>query len=216
MVLANTTIIGTLGQKGGVGKSTTARALAYEASRSGLKVKVADLDIQQGTFSNWHQKRLQNGKKGIASVSIYPNVKSALEDTQEKGYDMLILDDRGHASQNTMDIAKVSDFVLLPSGVADDDIDPTLLLAKTLEKKGIRKEKFIITLSRVSSESTANEAREKFADRGYTVCEGYIEEKPSFVRSHNNGLTILETPYKSVNDKAQHFIDSLVDIITQD
>ena len=38
-----------ISQKGGVGKSTLARALAREAAAGGLGVKIADLDTQQGT-----------------------------------------------------------------------------------------------------------------------------------------------------------------------
>ncbi|MGI4794611.1 MAG: AAA family ATPase, partial [Janthinobacterium lividum] len=53
-----TTIIGLISQKGGVGKSTLARAIAREAAANGLKVKLADLDTQQGTSSNWHRRRL--------------------------------------------------------------------------------------------------------------------------------------------------------------
>jgi cellulose biosynthesis protein BcsQ len=45
------TIIALVSQKGGVGKSTLARALAREAAVSGLKVKLADLDTQQGTVA---------------------------------------------------------------------------------------------------------------------------------------------------------------------
>jgi Mrp family chromosome partitioning ATPase len=44
--------IGLISQKGGVGKSTLSRALAREAASNGLKVKLADLDTQQGTCNS--------------------------------------------------------------------------------------------------------------------------------------------------------------------
>ena len=47
-------VIAFVSQKGGVGKSTLARALAREAAASGLKVKVADLDPEQATIVDWH------------------------------------------------------------------------------------------------------------------------------------------------------------------
>ena len=40
-------IVGFISQKGGVGKSTKARALAREASACGIKTKLADLDLEQ-------------------------------------------------------------------------------------------------------------------------------------------------------------------------
>ena len=49
------TIIAFVSQKGGVGKSTLARALAREAAAAGLKTKIADLDTQQGTSVDWHE-----------------------------------------------------------------------------------------------------------------------------------------------------------------
>src|SRR6476620_2530974 len=55
-----TTIIAFVSQKGGVGKSTLARALAREAANSGLAVKIADLDTQQGTSVDWHRQRLDS------------------------------------------------------------------------------------------------------------------------------------------------------------
>ncbi len=56
-----TMIIGVISQKGGVGKSTLSRALAREAAVGGLRVKLADLDTQQGTSSDWHRRRLDAG-----------------------------------------------------------------------------------------------------------------------------------------------------------
>ncbi len=53
-----TMIIAFVSQKGGVGKSTLARAVAREAAYGGLKVKIADLDTQQGTSVDWHRTPL--------------------------------------------------------------------------------------------------------------------------------------------------------------
>ena len=46
------TIIAFISQKGGVGKSTLARALAVETSKGKLKVLLADCDPQQRTSDN--------------------------------------------------------------------------------------------------------------------------------------------------------------------
>jgi len=45
----STTIVAFISQKGGVGKSTLARSLAYEASKQKLSVLLADCDPQQAT-----------------------------------------------------------------------------------------------------------------------------------------------------------------------
>ena len=47
-----TTIIAFISQKGGIGKSTLARALAHEASKQEFHVLLADCDPQQATSYN--------------------------------------------------------------------------------------------------------------------------------------------------------------------
>ncbi len=46
-------ILGMVSQKGGVGKSTLARMMAREFVEGGLATKIADLDTQQQTCTNW-------------------------------------------------------------------------------------------------------------------------------------------------------------------
>src|SRR4029078_8129085 len=53
-------VIAFVSQKGGVGKSTLARALAVEATRAGSKVKLADLDPLQRTLVLWDKTRRRN------------------------------------------------------------------------------------------------------------------------------------------------------------
>ena len=52
-------VIGVVSQKGGVGKSTCARLIAREYAHAGWDVKIADLDVSQGTSFDWHVRRLQ-------------------------------------------------------------------------------------------------------------------------------------------------------------
>lgn len=206
-----TKILGLISQKGGVGKSTLARAIACEAQKAELTVKVADFDLQQGTFSKWHQRRLQSDLEQIGSVEMYKSVKDALEASE--GFDLLIMDGEGRASEKTMDIAKVSDLVIIPSGISNDDTDPTCELAKALVEKGISRKKIVVTLSRVGTEASANRAREDIEARGFTVVKGYIPEKTSYADAQYVGKSILETSHKSVNEKSQAFIDTLIEII---
>ena len=49
-------IVSFISQKGGVGKSTLARALAAVAAY-GMRVRLADLDAQQATVIEWERTR---------------------------------------------------------------------------------------------------------------------------------------------------------------
>jgi Mrp family chromosome partitioning ATPase len=51
--LAMTLMIGMVSQKGGVGKSTMSRLVAREYAAAGWEVKIADLDVSQGTSLNF-------------------------------------------------------------------------------------------------------------------------------------------------------------------
>ena len=50
-------VIAFVSQKGGVGKTTLARALAAVCSHAGLDVMLADLDPRQQTLVHWQQAR---------------------------------------------------------------------------------------------------------------------------------------------------------------
>lgn len=52
-----TYIIGMVSQKGGVGKSTLARMMVREFVEGGMRAKIADLDTQQQTCTNWAGRR---------------------------------------------------------------------------------------------------------------------------------------------------------------
>ena len=77
-------------QKGGVGKSTLARALAREAVASGLLVKVADLDPDQATVIDWHKVRMQRAIEPAISVELFRTPAQALAVAAR--HDLLVID----------------------------------------------------------------------------------------------------------------------------
>ncbi len=124
-------------QKGGVGKSTLALATAYEASKSGLSVKVADLDTQQGTLSDLHRQRLNNGGSAIGSVEVFATVKDLQKNIANGTYDLLIIDGTPRASKGTLAIGQISDLIVLPCCSSRADLIPTMKLGYELIKKQI-------------------------------------------------------------------------------
>lgn len=207
-------VIGFVSQKGGVGKSALARALVYQAHKEGLSVKVCDFDTKQGSFSYWYQIRLSNGLSEIADVSLYSNVKKAVSDNQNRGFDIIILECKGDTDKLTHEIAKASDIVIIPTGASVDDTKPTALLANQLEEMGVSKEKMIFALSLGLSDSVVNEARAVLENDGLDVVEGYVEAKASITKAHNNGRCFLETGFKGVDERNQQFIEALSNILT--
>ena len=72
------TVVAFISQKGGVGKSTLARALAREAAAGGLSVKIADLDTQQGTSVDWHRQRLDGAIEPSVAVEAFRTAQQAV------------------------------------------------------------------------------------------------------------------------------------------
>jgi len=107
-------VVGFISQKGGVGKSTLARALAREAAAGGLTVKLADLDVQQATSVNWHRRRLDHGIEPRISVEAYKTAAQAIGAGQS--FDMLVVDGPGRSSRGSLDIARSADLVVQPTG----------------------------------------------------------------------------------------------------
>ncbi|NOQ50263.1 MAG: AAA family ATPase [Mycoplasmataceae bacterium] len=207
-------IIAFISQKGGVSKSTLARGIAREGLESGLDVKVADLDVQQGTFTEWHRIRLSNGFDSIGSVELFSNVKNALK--QAKDYDLLVIDGGARASEGTLEISKVADLVVLPTSASRDDLTPAIRLAFDLQKKGIDNKKIVFALSKVTTEAEIEDARDYIKGSGFQVANGCLYEKPAYRQAQNEGLTITETKYRSLNIKADELLTSITELLLKD
>src|SRR5436309_331234 len=88
--------IGMVSQKGGVGKSTLARLVAREYAKAGWNVKIADLDVSQGTSYHWQARRLQHSLEPVIPVERFGTVEQALRIGPQ--YDLVILDGPPHST----------------------------------------------------------------------------------------------------------------------
>ena len=196
--------IGIISQKGGVGKSTISRLLAVEYSRNQWEVKIADMDLSQGTVTEWNRIRMENNVEPRIAVEQFMTVKDALK--QDANYDLLVFDGEPHSTKKTLEIAQVSDFLVMPTGVTVDDLLPTIKLAHELKKNGIG-----IALSRVGdSHAELSGAKEYIEEAGYHYL-GMLQEKTSIGQAHDSGKAANETAFKSVNQATDQFIQAIVD-----
>ena len=201
--------ISILSQKGGVGKSTLARALAVEYARHEWDVKIADMDLKQATSANWNRERMNRELSPHIAVETFARVKDALK--QEQQYDLIIFDGAGHADLQTWEIAKTSDFIILPTGLSKDDLAPQIKLAHEFVKKGVVRSQIGISLSRVGkSERELEDTIEYIGLAGYRYL-GHIKEMTSISQNHDMGLAANETKYESINKLVDTLIQSIID-----
>ena len=204
-----TAVIAFVSQKGGVGKSTLARALAREAAASGLKVKIADLDPDQATIVDWHKVRTQRALEPSLSVELFRTVAQALASAD--GHDLLVIDGPAKASGGTTEIAKKADLIVQPTGAGRDDLNPAVRVFHGLVRLGVPHSRLIFALNHIGTESEAEAARAFITEAGYSVLPGYLPERPAYRLAQNEGYAVTETRFHGLKERADALIQSLID-----
>lgn len=207
-----TTIVALVSQKGGVGKSTLARAVGREATRSGLEVKIADLDTQQGTATDWYRVRLNAKIEPVVPVELFRTAQQALAIAEH--YDLLIIDGPARTSKGTLEIARVANLVVQPTGASLDDLRPAVREFHALVQAGISKDKLIFALNHIGTEAEAIEARDYLTEAGYMILSGHLPERPGYRKAQNLGYAITETRFSGLNEKADALVQALIDRVS--
>jgi chromosome partitioning protein len=206
-----TAVIAFVSQKGGVGKSTLARALAREGAASGLRVKLADLDTQQGTAVDWHRVRLAARIEPLISIEAYATAGQALAAAPH--YDLLILDGPARTSAATLEIARSSSVVVQPTGAAADDLRPAVREFHALAKAGLPTAKLVFVLNHIGTDAEEDDARQYIAQAGYAVLPGSLPERAGYRMAQNAGYAVTETRFGALNQRADALIQALIDRI---
>ena len=174
-----TVVVAFVSRKGGVGKSTFARALAAVAARRGLVTTLADLDKDQKTSSRWQRLRKRTRSFRSSTVEAYGNIDAAI--ASEPDADLLIADAPGNAPELTMEIASVAHFVVQPSGACFDDLQPAVELIYQLKAAGIPKSRLYVALSRMLDPDEEEAARAYIEVADFSVLPGAVVE-PAGIR----------------------------------
>jgi chromosome partitioning protein len=168
--------------------------------------------IQQATSYHWAKRRASAGIDPEIRIETFSSVKTALSEAGQ--FDAFIVDGAPHASRETREIARAADLIVIPTGQSVDDLYPTVLLAHDLRKEGISLSKIVIALCRTSdSEREVNAARTYLTEAGYRVLDGEIPFRTAYSKASDEGRTITETGFRTLNGKAEVLAQSLVDAV---
>lgn len=205
-------IFGFVSQKGGVGKSTLARAAAVALAKSEYRVKLCDLDVQQGSTVDWYRRRLQHGSPPLASVQSYRSVEDALANGFDvpASFDAVVIDAAGRSSEATLRLAQQAHILVQPTSGTLDDLDPAIRLFHDLRNKGIPPQKLVLVLSRTTTEAEQDMARDYVSQTGYRMLENAIPDRAGYKLAQNMGNTILETSFPSLNERAEALVEEIL------
>jgi chromosome partitioning protein len=202
-------IISVLGQKGGISKSVISRALAVEAAKAkGARVALVDLDHKQKTATNWAAaRRLNDLQPEIRVVGSVDDVGDATT---------VIIDTPGWTDAGTVQIASLSDLVVLPTGASEDDRRPVVDLAFGLEDAGIPLDRIVIVPSRMHSDAEANELRAyvKAASPQLEVLPVHLREVATYAEVAKHGLAITESRHEGPRGQADAVVKEIMRHLT--
>lgn len=201
-------VLALISQKGGVGKSTLARALGAVAAEAGLEVRIADLDPQQSTVLRWEQSRRAHNVGPDLDVKGYNAVDEAIDDGAD--LELLVLDAPGRANEATLDIARSAHLIVQPTGPSLDDLHPAVLLFHELVRAGIPHGRLAFALTRTLSKQEERDARGYLEAAGYTVLAGSLPERAQYRDAQNRGRAVTETTAKDLNERADALILELM------
>jgi chromosome partitioning protein len=199
-------IISFVGQKGGTGKSTLARAFAVEAAKAETRVLIADLDEAQRTSWEWGQRRTANGFLPPILVEQVPRLQVFARAAE---VDVLVADAPGWADASTVWLAQGSQLTVLPTGASVDDLNPTIRLTHELLNKGIADWRLALALCRIQTDAEADFARGYLKQAGYQALKGVLREKKGYRDMQNEGHAITESPVAALSHEAFELVESI-------
>lgn len=208
-----TTIISVASQKGGAGKSTLARLLAVEGAERDLRVRIADLDLMQGTSTNWNMRRQRAGRLPAIDVQTFGAVDQAIKNGAD--YDLIIIDGAPHASTQTLQAAKAADLIVIPSKPTLDDLLAALGLGRELVAKGVAHPSRILFALNQTTDSSGEvaEARQWLLDGGFPITEAFIPLKTGYSRALDAGDALSEAKHLSLQSRARVLAGEIFDYL---
>ena len=200
-------VVAFVSQKGGVGKSTLARALAVVATSAHLKVKLADLDPLQRTLLMWMKRRNQKNVEPAVLVEGFANFDEAWDSAVSD--DLLVVDAPGQVGQATLELARRADLLVQPTGPGLDDLHPAVLVFDALVNLGVSRERLVFAICRSLTESEEDAARAYLEKAGYAVLPGSIPEKVAYREAHNRGQALTEAEKEASDVRATLLLTNL-------
>ncbi|ELK5289424.1 ParA family protein [Salmonella enterica] len=205
-----TRTISFLSGKGGVTKTTIARAIAVAFTSAGWQTGVLDQDTGQNSMFKWNGRRKYYGHEPLDIRS--GTLRDARKMIDAGQHHLVLIDGAAYGSRDTVEAAKMSDMIVVSCRFSLDDMESAVETMNKLVLEGIPAEKFCVVFSGVPEQrSPANyvNAQNWMKQTPYFICDGFIEQKNSLTDAQNEGLAINEVKFASVRKKIDQVMENI-------
>ncbi|EDY2030072.1 ParA family protein [Salmonella enterica] len=210
-------VISFLGGKGGITKTTLARAVAVKFRLEDWLVGGLDIDTAQASFRRWNMRRQNSGI--TPELPVYAGTVGDIATMkQAEEFHLIIADGAAYASMDSYIVAEASDLIVVSCRFSIDDMESAVETMNGLVKRGVPVDRFCVVFSGVPEQrSTVNHdnAKAYMAQTPYFVADGYIEQMNSITDAQNVGYAMNEVRYASVQKKIDVVLSSIVDRLEQ-
>ncbi|MEQ1486776.1 AAA family ATPase [Methyloglobulus sp.] len=180
-------IVAIISQKGGVGKTTLATAIAVAAEADGKQAAIFDLD-PQASASFWHDTR----EAPTPAVAAIPSsrLQHLLQAAEESGCDLALIDAPPFAKDIAFEAAHHADFILIPTRPAVLDV---MAMTKTLDlMKHYSKPSAVVLTFCPHAGRELSDTEHAIGELGATLCPVRIGNRIAFSRAQQTGLAAQE------------------------
>lgn len=206
-------ILAFTGQKGGVGKSTTAICVATELVARGKRVLLVDAD-PQGTIRTWGEVAAEQDRRVPTIVAMGANMHRPEHlPTMAAGYDATIIDCPPRAGDIQRSALMVADLALFPCGPAAPD---AWALASSLEvlneARTLRPELLaaVVITRKQGSTAVGRSAREVLEQGGLPVLRAELGYRVAYQEALAAGQGATDyAPLSDAADEVRRLADEL-------
>jgi chromosome partitioning protein len=184
--------LGMIAQKGGTGKTTLSIHLAVQASLSGLKVLIVDID-PQASATSWWRRRNESEPELIQADG--PSLDQVLDSARRRDYDLAVVDTAPHSSEDASLCAGLCDWVYIPTRPAILDLDAIRPSTDLVSEVGVTANILLNSCpppTQFGEPHIVTEAREALRTYGIPVCPVAISQRVAFGYALIDGRAVSE------------------------